>query len=69
MSEVIASKGPHTPNFNDSDLSLSSTRYVDVVGLPWVDTVYDGIEMKILFKDDQRGVMTALFRFQPTYLE
>ncbi len=65
MSEFIASKGPHTPNFNDSDLSLSSTRYVDVVDLPWVNTVYDGIEMKILFKDEQRGVMTALFRWQP----
>ena len=51
MSQMIASKGPHTPNFDDSDLSLSSTRYLNVASLPWVDTVYDGIEMKILFKD------------------
>ena len=65
MSQIIASKGPHTPNFDDSDLSLSSTRYLNVASLPWLDTVYDGIEMKILFKDDQRGVMTALFRWQP----
>ena len=65
MPDAVAATGPHTPNFNDSAMKPSSTRYLDVDGLPWMDTFYDGIEMKILFKDEQRGVMTALFRWQP----
>ena len=65
MPDAVAATGPHTPNFNDSAMKPSSTRYLDVDGLPWMDTFYDGIKMKILFKDEQRGVMTALFRWQP----
>ena len=65
MPDAVAATGPHTPNFNDSAMKPSSTRYLNVDGLPWMDTFYDGIEMKILFKDEQRGVMTALFRWQP----
>lgn len=65
MPNTVTIAGPHTPNVDDSSMKLSSTRYLDVDGLPWMDTFYDGIEMKILFKDEQRGVMTALFRWQP----
>jgi anti-sigma factor ChrR (cupin superfamily) len=65
MPDAVAANGPHTPNFDDSAIKPSSTRYLDVDGLPWMDTFYDGIKMKILFKDEQRGVMTALFRWQP----
>ncbi|NKB21408.1 MAG: hypothetical protein GKS01_13010 [Alphaproteobacteria bacterium] len=65
MPDSVAATGPHTPNFDDSTMKPSSTRYLDVDGLPWMDTYYDGIEMKILFKDEERGVMTALFRWQP----
>lgn len=65
MPDIVAPLGPHTPNFDDSSMSASSTRYLDVNGLPWMDTYYTGIEMKILFKDQERGVMTALFRWQP----
>tara|TARA_A100001037_G_scaffold51855_1_gene43872 strand:+ start:2254 stop:2664 length:411 start_codon:yes stop_codon:yes gene_type:complete len=64
MSENISTEGAHTPNFNDAGLSMLSTRYLEVEKLPWGNTVYDGIEMKILFKDSQSGAMTALFRWQ-----
>lgn len=65
MPDSMTPAGPHTPNFDDSAHGPSSTRYVDVNALPWIDTVYDGIDMKILFKDEARGLMTALFRWQP----
>ena len=65
MPNTVAPTGPHTPNFDDSDYEALSTRYVDVDALPWMDTVYEGIDMKILFKDETRGLMTALFRWQP----
>ncbi len=65
MPDTVANTGPQTPNFDDSTLGPKSTRYVDVDSLPWIDTVYAGIEMKILFKDESRGLMTALFRWQP----
>ena len=65
MPNTVTIAGPHTPNVDDSSMKLLSTRYLDVDGLPWMDTFYDGIEIKILFKDEKRGVMTALFRWQP----
>ena len=65
MPDTVTPTGPQTPNFDDSTLGPKSTRYVDVDGLPWIDTVYAGIELKILFKDEARGLMTALFRWQP----
>ena len=65
MPDTVAPTGPQTPNFDDSILGPKSTRYVDVDKLPWIDTAYAGIEMKILFKDEARGLMTALFRWQP----
>jgi anti-sigma factor ChrR (cupin superfamily) len=33
--------------------------------LPWKPTPTPGIDMKILLKDAQSGLMTALFRWQP----
>ena len=65
MPDTFTPNGAHTPNFDDSSLDPMSTRYVDVASLPWNKTVYDGIEIKILFKDETRGLMTALFRWQP----
>ena len=65
MPDTFTPNGAHTPNFDDSSLDPMSTRYVDVASLPWNKPVYDGIEIKILFKDETRGLMTALFRWQP----
>lgn len=65
MPDTVAPTGPRTPDFDDSAHEALSTRYVDVDALPWINTAYDGIEMKILFQDEMRGLMTALFRWQP----
>ena len=64
MPDTVSQTGPHTPGFDDSKHAPMSTRYIDTDALPWMETVYDGIEMKILFKDEARGLMTALFRWQ-----
>jgi len=61
-----ATSGPHTPGLaGQHALGALDTRYVDVDALPWIKSVYDGIDIKILFKDESRGLMTALFRWQP----
>ena len=55
-----------TPMLKDQDnLAPLDSRYVDVAELPWKPSQCDGIDMKILFQDDDRGLMTALFRFAP----
>src|SRR5574340_721994 len=41
------------------------SRYVDVDALPWKETGFDGIEMKVLLKEEETGLLTALFRWQP----
>jgi quercetin dioxygenase-like cupin family protein len=42
---------------------LKST-FVDAATMPWQSTDFDGIEMKILYKDDE-GRSTILFRMAP----
>lgn len=55
-----------TPMLKDQDtLAPLASRYVDVGDLPWKPTPCDGVEMKILFQDEERGLMTALFRWAP----
>ena len=41
------------------------SRLVEVEKLPWVPTGHEGIDIKVLMKDDTTGLMTALFRWQP----
>ncbi len=41
------------------------SRYVDVDALPWKATSSPGIDVKVLFSDEERGLMTALFRWAP----
>lgn len=56
----------HTPGLAGEDsLPLMASRYVDPATLPWEPTRYAGVEMKALFKDEPRGLMTALFRWAP----
>ena len=38
--------------------------FVDAAAMPWQSTDFDGIDMKILYKDDQ-GRSTILFRMAP----
>ena len=55
-----------TPMLKDQDsLAPLASRYVDVAQLPWKPTPCDGIDMRILFQDDERGLLTALFRWAP----
>lgn len=55
-----------TPMLEDQDgLARLDSRYVDVAALPWKPTPYEGVDMKILFEDGDRGLMTALFRWAP----
>ena len=55
-----------TPMLEDQDsLAPFQSRYVDVAELPWKPTPCDGIDMKILFQDEDRGLLTALFRWAP----
>ena len=46
-------------------LGPDASRYVDVPSIPWKPTPTKGIEMKILMQDEQTGLLTALFRWQP----
>ena len=41
------------------------SRHVDVEALPWKATSSPGIDVKVLFSDEARGLMTALFRWAP----
>ena len=41
------------------------SRNIDVETLPWKPTPTPGIDMKILVQDEQTGLLTALFRWQP----
>ncbi|MFG1347881.1 cupin domain-containing protein [Xanthobacter autotrophicus DSM 431] len=48
------------PNY----LSFPST-LVNVGTMEWKPTKYPGIEIKVLLKDEQSGLLTALFRWAP----
>ncbi len=54
------------PNLNSEDaLGPLESRYVDVGSLPWKPTPTPGIDMKILLHDQETGLLTALFRWEP----
>ena len=42
-----------------------ASRYVSCEELDWQPTRFPGIEVKVLMRDDARGLMTALFRWAP----
>jgi anti-sigma factor ChrR (cupin superfamily) len=50
---------------NHAGLAENASRFVDVARLPWKPTPTEGIDMKILMQDEQSGLLTALFRWQP----
>ncbi len=57
---------PRTPGADAHDcLAPLTSRIVDVAGLPWRDTPYRGVSIKILLEDEASGLMTALFRWEP----
>ena len=55
-----------TPNAAGHDkLGPLASRYVDVAQLPWVESKYPGIKIKVLMEDKDSGLITALFRCEP----
>lgn len=46
-------------------LPLSVSRPVAVGDLPWRPTPFPGIEQKVLLRDEDRGLITALIRMAP----
>lgn len=49
----------------DPDYVHLPSKVVDVAALDWQPTKYDGIDIKVLFKDEATGLLTALFRWAP----
>ena len=55
-----------TPLLREQDrLGALASRFVDVDSIPWKPTQCDGVEMKVLMEDEERGLLTALFRWRP----
>ena len=42
-----------------------ASRYVDVAGLPWQQTRFPGIEVKVLLEEKETGLLTTLLRMAP----
>ena len=55
-----------TPDLVEHEnLAPLASRFVDPDSMAWSETRFPGIDVKILMKDDERGIMTALFRWAP----
>lgn len=55
-----------TPMADDLNaLPPLASRYVDVEKLPWKPTGFPGIDMKVLLREEETGLLTALFRWEP----
>ena len=52
---------------NDTAIAASdlASHYIDMDSLQWEPTSSPGIDVKILYEDQTRGLMTALFRWAP----
>ena len=55
-----------TPFFEKhKGLPALASRFVDIDDLPWKPTPCEGIEMKVLMEDEETGMMTAMFKWEP----
>ena len=55
-----------TPFLPDGDkLGPLASRFLNVAELPWQETRFPGVDMKVLVEDKDTGLVTALFRFGP----
>lgn len=55
-----------TPFLNPSKpLEPLASRYLKVDELPWQETRFPGVRMKVLVEDKDTGLVTGLFRFEP----
>ena len=46
-------------------LGQHASRYVDVDSLPWQDTPFPGVTIKVLMEDPDTGMLTSLTRLAP----
>jgi len=49
----------------DDKLGPLASRYLNVGELPWQETRFPGVTMKVLVEDKDTGLITALFQFAP----
>jgi anti-sigma factor ChrR (cupin superfamily) len=54
---------PHAKNHDH--LAELASRYVEVEDLPWKQTAFPGIDIKVLMENKDTGLLTALTRFAP----
>lgn len=54
---------PHLPGIEK--LAPLASRNMVIDELPWKPTPTRGVDMKVLVQDEQTGLLTALFRWQP----
>jgi anti-sigma factor ChrR (cupin superfamily) len=55
-----------TPDWNgEQGLNPLSSRYVRMDELPWRPTAFPGVEVKLLLRDEETGLMTSLTRMAP----
>ncbi|MCH9046934.1 MAG: cupin domain-containing protein [SAR324 cluster bacterium] len=55
-----------TPGLQGQDeLAPLASRFVDPETLSWEATPYEGVEWKVLLRDESTGLLTALFRWAP----
>lgn len=57
----------HTPGMERQHAALSalSSRYVEVLSLPWQETRHKGIRIKVLMQDPETGLQTILTQMDP----
>lgn len=57
----------HTPGMEDRHPALTamSSRYVNVLNLPWQETNFPGIRIKVLMHDPATGLQTILTEMDP----
>lgn len=46
-------------------LAALASRYVDIDSMPWRDTRWPKIKVKVLMEDKERGLATMLMRWEP----
>ena len=59
----MVAETPFLPNADK--LGPLASRYLNVADLPWQETRFPGVDMKVLVEDKDSGLITALFRFAP----
>lgn len=56
----------HTPDWKaEESLKPLSSRYVKMDQLPWRNTAFPGVEIKLLLEDKETGLTTSLTRMAP----